>query len=172
MTREAVATREDIDPRQEAVTALISLTPQAVDVLRKHLSSGVADAELTAARIVLEQSGLLGAAYSFKGHISNQTNYTLKLKSKQTDGKWDAGKEPPDTIAPGASPEWSTYFDGFNFTGKVVYEAEGGEFEMTWAIPLFGNNSIATKTTIGGTKARYEGGRGWHAEVWYFLQSA
>jgi hypothetical protein len=167
----AVTDKGDItDLRQESMTALQGLLPDAVQALRRNLSCGKPEAEIAAAKVILNQLVAPQTAYSFVGHVSNQTNYTLMLKRKGTNGSWK--EQPPETIPPGGSARFGATYDGFDFTGDVIYEAGSGEFKMEWKIPLFGNNSIHSSTTIPGTSASHQGGRGWHAEVWYYLKLA
>jgi hypothetical protein len=168
----AATRRQEIDSRQESLTQLNSLLPQAVEALQRNLSCGVPDVEVQAAQTIMNTVLMPEASYSFTGHISNQTNYTLTLSKKDCNGSWTT--DPPATIGAGGSADFAADYEGFHFHGEVVYTASGatGEFKMTWSIPLFGNNSISDSTTISGTSASYEGGRGWHAEVWYFLKAA
>jgi len=127
---------------------------------------------LAAATTVIDRVMSPEAAYSFVGEVSNQTNYTLTLTESETNGTWET--KPPAVLAAGGSPKFSTHYDGFNHTGKVVYSVVGGEGSLTmeWSIPLFGNNTISDSTSISGTAASHEGGRGWHAFVWYYLKEA
>jgi hypothetical protein len=160
------------DLRQESVTKLHALLPETVETLRRNLNCGQPEVEVMAAQTILDIVLAPDTAYSFIGHISNRTNYTLLFKEKESNGNWKT--DPPKTIGPGGTGEMTLDYDGFGFNGKVIYTAEGvtGEFTMKWSIPLFGNNSIEDSTTISGTSATHEGGRGWHAEVWYYLASA
>lgn len=156
---------------QEAMTQMQILLPDAVETLRRNLTCGDPAVEVSAARALIEHGLLTGTAYSFAGHFSNRTEHTLTLKEKKSNGSWKT--EPPETVPPGGYAEWSGDYDGFDYTGKVEYRDENDRVvTMKWEIPLFGNNSIHQSTDIPGTVARHEGGRGWHAEVWYFLEQA
>ncbi|MBX3726504.1 MAG: hypothetical protein KF823_11390 [Xanthomonadales bacterium] len=158
-----------LDLSQESVTQLHALLPETVAALRRNLNCGDPEVEVAAAEAVLDIALMPEAAYSFVGHISNQTNYTLRRSKKDSNGSWET--DPADTIGPGGTSRFTLHYDGFHFTGDVAYKADGidGEFTMKWSIPLFGDNSISDSTSISGTAASHEGGRGWHAEVWYFL---
>lgn len=164
---------EAADDIAASLAQLADLVPAAIGALERNLTSGQPEVEVHAAEVILRSlSGPAGAAYSFKGHISNRTDLTLTLKSKERNGSWVT--EPPATIGAGGTGDWQTTYDGFNHTGKVIYEATDseGELVMSWAIPLFGNNTIKTSVTISGMSTWYQGGRGWHAEVWYYLETA
>jgi hypothetical protein len=164
-------------PRQAATQAwqqLHAALPDAVAALRRNLSCGDPATEVHAAAALLGRVGAPQAAYSFTGHLSNQTNLTLTLVSH---GGGHYTSSPPQTVAPGGTADWASDYDGFDFEGEVTYQVAGtppgtNEVRMTWDIPLFGNNSIKVSTTISGAQARYEGGRGWHAEVWYYLTAS
>lgn len=163
--------QENLDLRQESLTQLNSVLPETVEALTRNLRCGNPEVEVRAAEIILKAALMPDAAYSFAGHISNQTNYTLRLSKKSSNGSWST--EPPETIGAGGTADFGGDYDGFHYTGEVIYTADGvdGEFKMTWSIPLFGNNSISDSSSISGTSATHEGGRGWHAEVWYFLKA-
>lgn len=161
-----------IDLGQESVTQLHELLPETVATLRRNLNCGKPEVEVAAAVAILDIALMPAAAYSFIGHISNQTNYTLVRCKQDSNGNWKT--YPHETIGPGGTSRFYLDYDGFHFTGSVVYTAKGanGEFTMMWSIPLFGDNSVSDSSSISGTAATYEGGRGWHAEVWYFLTAA
>lgn len=146
---------------------LFLLAQEAVEVLAQNLRSDDTAAQVAAADAVLRQVFAPMSAYSFKGHLSNQGPNTLVLE------KVSGAKEgPPERIGPGGSGHWYGTYDGFNYTGEVCYKAEGTSYKVkcTWEIPLFGNNTIKSETDIPGCTALHEGGRGWHAEVWYYLE--
>ena len=156
---------------QEAMTQMQILLPDAVEALRRNLTCGDPAVEVSAARVLIDHALMPEAAYSFIGHFTNKTEHTLTLKEKEAGGSWKT--DPPQTVAPGGSAEWAGDYDGFDYTGKVVYKDENDKVvTMKWDIPLFGNNSIDQSTVIPDTIARHEGVRGWHAEVWYFLEQA
>jgi hypothetical protein len=146
-----------------------ALIPEALDAIQRHLRSGDPTAEVAAAQVVLSQVSPSQATYSFTGNVSNQTDYTLTLKSCYG-GDWDV--KPPQTIGPGGSPSFSGHWNGFNYNGEVVYESDGGEFSMSWKIPLMGYNTIKASSTIPNTTASHQGGHGWDAVVWYYLKTA
>lgn len=159
------------DMRQASATRLQGLSTHAVEALERNLSCGNPEAEIAAAQAILEFVFMPEAAYSLVGHISNRTDHTLVLKSANAGGNWLT--KPPAAIAPGDTGDFRGDYDGFHYEGTVIYTAAAaeGEFVMTWSIPLFGDNNISDTSTISGTFATHEGGRGWHAEVWYFLKS-
>jgi hypothetical protein len=156
---------------QEAMTRMQLLLPDAVETLRRNLTSGDPAIEVSAAHELLDRALMPKAAYSFKGHLSNQTDYTLTLAEKTSSGgKWTTN--PPPIVAPGGSAFWSGEYDGFYYFGRVAYRGgpNDGVVKMRWDIPLFGDNTIDQSTNISGTTVSHEGGRGWHAEVWWRLR--
>lgn len=158
-----------LDLGQESATQLHALLPETIIALKRNLNCGDPQVEVAAAGAILDIALMPEGAYSFIGHVSNQTNYTLKRVRMDSNGTWKT--DPAETIGPGGTTRFDLDYDGFHFTGEVAYEADGaeGEFKMKWSIPLFGDNSISDSSSISGTSATHQGGRGWHAEVWYTL---
>ena len=143
----------------------------ALLALHRNLDCGVPDVEVRAATLLL--GGTPAAAYSMSGQIANETDIPLKLISHGTDGHWKT--PPPQSIAAQEKGQFKASFDGFEFEGKIAYvpaNTQLGVFQLEWEIPLFGNNSISSKTTILGTTTSHEGGRGWNATAWWYLRAA
>jgi hypothetical protein len=136
--------------------------------LHRNLTCGVPEVEVQAATLLL--GGAPAAAYSMSGRIGNQTDIPLKLISKGGNGDWIV--KPPALVEAGGTAEFSLKYDGFRFHGSVAYVPASpieGEWKFGWTIPLFGNNSIWSDTTIPDARAWSDGGRGWHATAWWYL---